>query len=1014
MYLLQSINLWVAPIRMPLYFIFCISLVVTPRIEAQSSALDTHFGDAGGVVSVHTLEHDRFNAMALQSDGKIVAVGDAHELSTPPSSAADVSALIARFNNDGSLDTSFAGGGVQVLGPGYRLLDVALQTDGKIVAAGQMDTSMVVLRFLSDGSLDPNFNQGGVAQIPWPHTAVLEAVVLQDDGSIVVAGWSDPRNNPFLYEPRLTRLTSGGLLDTSFGQNGWASFPNDVSFTTLVDVANAADGGLLVAPDCFSCNSKTYVVGFDIDGQLNTSFGQNNGVAELALPETRYLDVENVALYVSADGTITVLGAYDDNVPQEIGRQDYYLARFDAQGQVDGAFGQGGYVIHNAPGFLSPPSDLAACAEGMLVLGSLPGTLNGDASPLDVYVGAHQANGTLDLSFGAGGFLTEDIGNDGPEGTAGAGGLAVDDTGRTVAVGQRSATVGEDAWIARLTTSCGGPSPDDSDGDGIPNGDDNCPFTVNPDQTDSDDDGLGDACEIEIPEIIVEEEGTGITTQITTHVTAILKGGASWTQGQVGNAYAFDGDGYIEAEDPGIGSDLDFIDQLSIGVWVRPDLLGERQVLISKDDAYELEIAPFLGNPKRWNLRLNNQAIEPASKSLQEGIWQHLAVVWDGDNVRYFLDCSPAGTSTFEGTLVSNDSSLGIGARPSPDSAGGPTFHFTGALDGLRIVGRSWTETEVAQICVDERNDVLSPHVGLIERLQALVPGTTSATIDVDAGEDDAECRSDSEPDKSFVDKQDELTPIPGSTSHQLNLEGLVDESVMPVYVSCRDALGNTTPDLRLLIAVGDTTADSTPRDAWSFNESDGCFALNGAGGPTGTLGPDCPLHSPSWIPEGMRGTGLAFGGGSQEVVVDMGENVTMTGLTLAAWVRASPQDGLFMALFDQRDADDDGYDLYIAPGSTAFLRVNTQTLSGETIIADGTWHHVAATYDGNRFALYVDGLLDASRDASAGTIDVRGIARLGRHFLGPNHSLIGDLDEVNIYPRALSEVEIADLFNGF
>lgn len=981
-------------------------------VAAQPSYLDATFG-SDGLAVVDTMPTDTFTATAIQTDGKIVAVGETHDLLSPPGNALDVSALIARFNSDGTPDVSFAGGGVQVLGPGYRLRDVVIQADGKIVAVGQTDNSMVAIRLLNDGSLDPDFNLGGVALLPRPHTAIAEAVDLQADGSIIVGGWSDPRNAPYFYLPQLTRLTPLGLLDTSFGTGGWARFPDGVSLNTLVDVKSSLDGDILVTPNCLQCFFEALVVRFDVAGQLDTSYGQGNGLARYALPSSRYLTVENSALHVEEDGAVIVLGSYDDDVPEAVGRKDYYLVRFDDQGQVDGTFGQGGYAIHNVPGFQSPPSDLVACGEGLLVLGSMPGTLTGEASPLNTYLAAHQGNGTLDMAFGDGGFLTEDVatGNlPGAVSVVGAGSLAVDVAGRTVAVGEVTSGGESDAWVARLSTHCGNVAPNDIDNDGVPDAEDNCPFIANPDQADGDDDGQGDACEV--PQIIIAEEGTGVTTKISTTITGILTGGASWTEGQQGSAYSFAGNGYVEAPDPGIGSELDFVDQLSIGVWVRPDLLGDRQVMVSKDDAYELEILPTSNGATHWGLRLNNQVLYEASITLQEGNWQHLAAIWDGETVRYFHNCNPAGEALFEGPLVSNDNSLGLGARPSPNNAGGPTFHLYGALDGLQIVGRPWSETEMALICINERTDVESPRIELTERLQTLLPGTTSAMVQINAGEEDAECRHDLAPKTSFIQKQGTLTPLPGTPLHQLELQSLVDESVLPVFVDCRDQLGNVSPEIRLLIAVGDISTVDVERDRWTMDEGQGCTVSNAAGGVEGTLGPDCEVSAPSWIPEGISGSALQFAGGSQEVVLD--EGATMNGLTIAAWVRAEPNLGSYMALFDQRDSDSDGYDLYIDDTSKAFLRINETTLSGNTVVADGAWHHVAATYDGTQLTLYVDGVLDASLSAPAGTIDVQNVARLGRHFNVSSHSLFGALDEVAIYNWALSNVGIAHLVNGF
>ena len=95
--------------------------------------------------------------MALQADGKIVAVG---------SGAADGVAdfAVVRYNTNGSLDTSFGGSGV-VVTPGIGgAYSVAIQADGKIVVAGigVGVGDSVVVRYNPNGSLDTTFNGTGI------------------------------------------------------------------------------------------------------------------------------------------------------------------------------------------------------------------------------------------------------------------------------------------------------------------------------------------------------------------------------------------------------------------------------------------------------------------------------------------------------------------------------------------------------------------------------------------------------------------------------------------------------------------------------------------------------------------------------------------------------------------------------------------------------------------------------------------------------------------------------------
>ena len=85
--------------------------------------------------------------------------------------------------------------------------------------------------------------------------------------------------------------------------------------------------------------------------------------------------------------------------------------------------------------------------------------------------------------------------------------------------------------------------------------------------------------------------------------------------------------------------------------------------------------------------------------------------------------------------------------------------------------------------------------------------------------------------------------------------------------------------------------------------------------------------------------------------------------------------------------------------------------LTGNTVIGDGTWHHVVGTYDGNALRIYVDGMLDATKIIGAQSIDVSADLQIGRHFQVLNNTLGGELSQVRIYARALNDTEVLDLY---
>jgi uncharacterized delta-60 repeat protein len=178
------------------------------RTQAAAGDLDPTFG-VGGKVSTDFGADDSANDVAIQSDGKIVVVGRTF-----------FNFALARYNRDGSLDPDFGSGG-KVITEANSIVSaqaVAIQSDGKIVVAGQDSEDFATIRYNSDGTLDTSFGVGGkVVTNFFNHDAAL-AIALQPDGKIIVGGGFQNARRRFDFA--LARYNSDGSLDTSFGAGG--------------------------------------------------------------------------------------------------------------------------------------------------------------------------------------------------------------------------------------------------------------------------------------------------------------------------------------------------------------------------------------------------------------------------------------------------------------------------------------------------------------------------------------------------------------------------------------------------------------------------------------------------------------------------------------------------------------------------------------------------------------------------------------------------------------------------
>jgi uncharacterized delta-60 repeat protein len=154
---------------------------------------------------------------------------------------------LARYRPDGSLDTTFGSGGF-VLTPDRTLArSVAIQPDGKIVAAGFADdlsnpNPLFLARYDTLGNLDPTFGAAGTVATPIPNLgAEARSVMIQSDGKIVVTGFAYDFASPQRFYIALARYNPDGTLDGSFGASGAAAASSE-SPAALTDAA-LADAG---------------------------------------------------------------------------------------------------------------------------------------------------------------------------------------------------------------------------------------------------------------------------------------------------------------------------------------------------------------------------------------------------------------------------------------------------------------------------------------------------------------------------------------------------------------------------------------------------------------------------------------------------------------------------------------------------------------------------------------------------------------------------------------------------
>ncbi|MFF1630386.1 calcium-binding protein [Streptomyces sp. NPDC058272] len=269
------------------------------RHNADGS-IDTSFGSGGEVVTDMAGGQDGAGGVALQPDGKIVVVGTSE---IPDNGCCWFT--VARYNANGTLDTGFGDGGWVRADFGDNGSSageaVAVQSDGKILAAGQTGGQFAVVRYLADGSPDPAFGTAGQVVTSFTEGALGYDMALQPDGRIVVAGYTGSTRFDFA----LARYNANGSLDSGFGTGGRVTTDFGGTNDRANDLALQPDGRIVTAG---IRNTNFVVARYNTDGSLDTGFGTSGRtVTDFGAYD------EASAVAVQSDGKIVAFGTTGDD-----------------------------------------------------------------------------------------------------------------------------------------------------------------------------------------------------------------------------------------------------------------------------------------------------------------------------------------------------------------------------------------------------------------------------------------------------------------------------------------------------------------------------------------------------------------------------------------------------------------------------------------------------------------------------------------------------------------------------
>jgi len=314
------------------------------RCLLSAASLDPTFGSGAGYVTTSLGLGNSAASVLLQPDGKILAAGG-----ETPSTGTGGDFAVTRYNQDGSLDTFFGSGGDAqanfgadgLWGPYAALYPQAgTANDGKIVQEGsdQNNGKILIARFNNNGTLDASFGTGGEVTTAITGQFVYAGGVVVTSTGQIVASVEDHAGHI-----DLVRYNTDGSLDSTFGQGGevvtyvagagqGGQTGNSKADTLL---QQPADGKLIGVVGVSGGSAD--LIRWNASGNLDTSFG-NQGIVTAS-----FGGIVHGAALDPSDGTIVVAGENNST-------STFELARFNSDGSPGSSFGSNGTVVTQISG----------------------------------------------------------------------------------------------------------------------------------------------------------------------------------------------------------------------------------------------------------------------------------------------------------------------------------------------------------------------------------------------------------------------------------------------------------------------------------------------------------------------------------------------------------------------------------------------------------------------------------------------------------------------------------------
>lgn len=323
----------------------------------ENGEIDSSF-NPDGLFSIGSSTWEDAYSSAVQEDGKILIAGRYYN-------GRSWDFLIVRFNEDGSIDSSFAQRGFMTkdFGKDDRAFDIAVQNDGKILVCGfaeRFNWDFAISRFNNDGSIDTTFGEKGSLLLNiGTYNDVAFSIKVQNDNKIIVCGWTYIFGS---WDFALVRLNPDGSLDKTFGATGIVTTDYHRQYNTAHSVVIQSDGkyvaagytGKLGSPD-----TDIMLVRYNTNGAIDHSFGDNGIVL------SDYENTNDFAWVVKVDKYDKLVVGGNTTINN---LKILQVARFNSDGSLDRSFGRNGILVTQIAGLDEECRDLLIQPDGKILL----------------------------------------------------------------------------------------------------------------------------------------------------------------------------------------------------------------------------------------------------------------------------------------------------------------------------------------------------------------------------------------------------------------------------------------------------------------------------------------------------------------------------------------------------------------------------------------------------------------------------------------------------------------------